>query len=42
MILLKDASLVEPINCLPCPLTADWVQPWEGTAGDGWGERENG
>ena len=42
MILLKDASLVEPINCLPCPLTTDWVQPWEGTARDGWGERENG
>ena len=40
MILLKDASLVEPINCLPCPLTIDWVQPWEDTARDGWEERE--
>ena len=34
MILLKDAILVEPISCLPCPLTIDWVQPWEDTARD--------
>ena len=42
MILLKDAILVEPISCLPCPLTIDWVQPWEDTARDGREERENG
>ena len=39
MILFKDAILVEPISCLPCPLTIDWVQPWEDTARDGREER---
>lgn len=33
---------MEPVNGLSCPLTTDWVQPWEATVRDKWEDRESG